>query len=63
MNDITTDGRPRVIEGPSERIDVRVPLPIYDALCIGAIKADVSLSEVIRRALILIVQTNSVGKK
>lgn len=59
-------GRPRVILGPSERVDVRVPLPIYDALCSHALRADVSLSEILRRALIhfaTVSATSAVGKK
>lgn len=31
-------GRPRVYDGPTERIDLRLPGPVYDALCRDALR-------------------------
>jgi len=44
-------GRPRLSEHPLERVDVRLPRPLYDALCRAAFADEVSLQKVIRTAL------------
>lgn len=44
-------GRPRVCEGPTERVTVRLPVPVYDAICRQALHRGEHLTDAIRRAL------------
>lgn len=44
-------GRPRVCEGPTERVDVRVPVLVYDALCRESIERRKPFAELIREVL------------
>lgn len=44
-------GRPPLSPEPSERIDVRLPRSLYDALCRAALQADASLPDIVRDAL------------
>lgn len=44
-------GRPRVCAGAVQRVDIRLPAPLYDALDRHARQADSSVPDVIRRVL------------
>lgn len=56
-------GRPRVIHGPVVVRSVRLPEPVYDAICRRAIRADQSVDHVIRVALAAYVRPTSVVEK
>jgi len=44
-------GRPPLSHYPNERVDVRIPEPLYDAACREAVKRDISLPALIRIGL------------
>ncbi len=53
-------GRPRIVDGPTEQVHVRLPVPVYDAFCRDAIRRGEHLTDAIRRALIRYASGNSV---
>lgn len=44
-------GRPPSPDGPSEKVDLRLPVPLFDALCRAALRKDMPVRKLIRQTL------------
>ena len=50
-------GRPRLPDGPMEKVELRIPVAAYNAACRRAIRADLPVAEIMRRAIVRYLQS------